>query len=574
MTSLPDTIEARKRLGAWYTSDNLVRPLVDWAITSPSDRVMDPSCGDGAFLIAAAARLRALRPTSSASLLGFDLSADAIAVTSRALATSKWSRPGQILHTSDFFAVHPPLDVESSVAPVDAVVGNPPYIRYQSFSGVTRQRAAERCRHQGVKIAGLASSWAPFVVHAASFLQEGGRLAMVLPEELVHAAYAAPIRKYLREHFSRTAIISFESHVFPDTQERVVLLAASGYQCARVGTLQIRRLKDPAELVSIDVALVGADVYRPDEEGPEKWMPGARDQHHDVLSELESAGLFVRLSAIARAGIGYVSGANDFFILSRTLADEHAIPLRGLQPTLSAARHCAGTVINPTDFSRLVDKDERVLLLRVGRNPGAAVQKYLQSGEQAGIPNRFKCRVRNPWFEVPGVIVPDAFLTYMSDEGPRLALNSAGASCSNTLHGVRFHALPRHLHRVFAWSFYSSITQLSAELVGRSYGGGVLKLEPSEAGRLLVPSRGLLDRVARGGSLFRVVDLAVRKGERGAVERVVDAALLARHAGLSSRKQVLIREALAALRSRRLGGRRLIQATNGSPEQLGLVETA
>jgi adenine-specific DNA-methyltransferase len=63
-------------------------------------------------------------------------------------------------------------------------------------------------------------------------------------------------------------------------------------------------------------------------------------------------------------------------------------------------------------------------------------------------------------------------------------------------------------------AFYNSLTLLSAEIVGRSYGGGVLKLEPTEAERLLVPSfessigRQLpaVDRLLRAGELDAVID--------------------------------------------------------------------
>jgi len=74
----------------------------------------------------------------------------------------------------------------------DAVVGNPPFIRYQRFSGAARRRALERCRDHGVKLPELCSSWAPFVVHSAAMVKPSGRLAMVVPMEIAHAAYARP----------------------------------------------------------------------------------------------------------------------------------------------------------------------------------------------------------------------------------------------------------------------------------------------------------------------------------------------------------------------------------------------
>jgi hypothetical protein len=57
------------------------------------------------------------------------------------------------VRTGDFFAVTP-------APPYDAVIGNPPYVRYQDFSGVARARAREAALRGGVTLTALASSWA------------------------------------------------------------------------------------------------------------------------------------------------------------------------------------------------------------------------------------------------------------------------------------------------------------------------------------------------------------------------------------------------------------------------------
>jgi len=79
---------------------------------------------------------------------------------------------------SDFFAV-------GADPAFDVVIGNPPYIRYQDFTGEARARARAReaAIRGGISPTGLASSWAAFTVHSALFLRKGGRLVFVLPAE-------------------------------------------------------------------------------------------------------------------------------------------------------------------------------------------------------------------------------------------------------------------------------------------------------------------------------------------------------------------------------------------------------
>ena len=110
----------------------------------------------------------------------------------------------------------------------DAVVGNTPFVRYQNFSGVARARGLEAALAQGVRLTGLANAWAAFVVKAALHLAPEGRLALVLPAELLSVNYAQEVRRLLLRRFGRIRLIMFEERIFPGVLEEVVLLLAEG----------------------------------------------------------------------------------------------------------------------------------------------------------------------------------------------------------------------------------------------------------------------------------------------------------------------------------------------------------
>ena len=88
--------------------------------------------------------------------------------------------------------------------------------------------------------------------------------------------------------------------------------------------------------------------------------------------------------------------------------------------------------------------------------------------------------------------------------------NQAGATSTDTIHRLKSKgAKPEHLIA----NTYTWLTAASAEIEGRSYGGGVLELEPTEAERLLVPAvlNGAMplaesDRLARTGRLDQVLE--------------------------------------------------------------------
>ncbi|MGZ0220326.1 MAG: N-6 DNA methylase [Acidimicrobiales bacterium] len=71
----PDTPELRKARGAFFTPPAVAAFMANWAVRSEHDRLLEPSCGEASFLLAAHARLRALGAESTASdqLVGVEL---------------------------------------------------------------------------------------------------------------------------------------------------------------------------------------------------------------------------------------------------------------------------------------------------------------------------------------------------------------------------------------------------------------------------------------------------------------------------------------------------------------------
>lgn len=128
--------------------------------------------------------------------------------------------------------------------------------------------------------------------------------------------------------------------------------------------------------------------------------------------------------------------------------------------------------------------------------PGMAVSEplaaYLESDGATAAMCRYKCRVRAPWYVVPNVAPPDMFLAYMSTDHPALARNDAGCVCSNAVHAVRLNANASAEQVLARWN--RPLTHLSCELEGHPLGGGLLKLEPREAARVVLATESDTER--------------------------------------------------------------------------------
>lgn len=258
-SSLLDGAAARKARGAFFTPDILCRYVADWAIRSADDDVLEPSCGEAAFLLAASERLDDLRQEAGRSgrLHGVELH-DSTARQAEGLVRSAGHDVS--IEVGDFFLVEPS-------ASYSAVLGNPPYIRYQEFAGVARARAREAALRGGVPLTGLVSSWAAFTVHAALFLKKGGRLGLVLPAELLSVNYAAGVRRFLMERFARVRLVLFTERVFPGVLAEVVLLLADGYGNGPAPHCELHQVRSAEELATSTSA---AHTWKPATSGG-KW---------------------------------------------------------------------------------------------------------------------------------------------------------------------------------------------------------------------------------------------------------------------------------------------------------------
>lgn len=118
----------------------------------------------------------------------------------------------------------------------------------------------------------------------------------------------------------------------------------------------------------------------------------------------------------------------------------------------------------------LADDDQRVHLLHLtpinGTKPKGALASYIRLGEQQSVHRGYKCSIRTPWYAVPSVYVPDAFVFRQIYDFPRMVLNKAGATATDTIHRMRCKDGDP---KAIITNSYSYLTAASAEIEGRSY---------------------------------------------------------------------------------------------------------
>jgi adenine-specific DNA-methyltransferase len=438
----------------------------------------------------------------------------------------------------------------------DVVVGNPPFIRYQSFPEPHRSRAMAIMQGLGLSPNRLTNIWVPFVVASAASLRAGGRMALVLPAELLQVSYAAQLRSFLIDRFARIDIVACNELFFKNAEQEVVLLLAdralheaSEANICRVtmteaATVSAITDKEPANLLKA----AKPKTVRHDNE---KWLKYFLSANEIAfMRELRQANNTTVLATHASVDVGVVTVKNDFFVLSGEQIE--ALGLEGYTvPLVSRSVQLKGSQIGKSEWKTLSAAGDRVHLLNVAAVPkselSTSLLRYIRDGEQREYHKGYKCSIRKPWYMVPSIWSPDGFMFRQIYDFPRIVLNTSGATSTDTIH--RLTCKTEQPERIIA-NTYTWLTAASAEIEGRSYGGGVLELEPTEAERLLVPAQlnGAMpmsecDRLTRAGKLDEVLEENAR-------------IVLRQHMGLSVPDCHVLRDIWFKMRNRRLSRRK------------------
>ena len=218
--------EERHKFGQYYTRPEIVDLINAFCIKDGIDKVFDPGCGGGTFLVRAYARKKFLDPSLShqellAAIFGTDISHFAAHLTTINLATRELigERNYPRVQREDFFEVFPdktlvelPFDdgYGTKIAPglFDAIIANPPYVRQEDVAKSKKAKyAAQVMLEAGLKASGRSDLHVYFWGHAFQFLKPGGRLGFLTSSQWLDVEYGFPLQDWILRHFRIVAVM-------------------------------------------------------------------------------------------------------------------------------------------------------------------------------------------------------------------------------------------------------------------------------------------------------------------------------------------------------------------------------
>lgn len=545
-------VSAQKLRGGFYTPDSLVnfclRRLLPLLPPEGELRALEPSAGDGAFLRGILA---------DQELSGRISEVLAIEPVETEAEKCRGTLGGSSLDGA--------VEIESAVtwgARADAwyeiAIGNPPFVRYQFVGKEDKSQIGRLGDRLGLSFAGVSNLWIPVLISALSRLRPGGAFAFVVPTELLTGLAASRLRQWTAAEFEQIRVDLFEPGSFPDVLQEVAVFSGR-----RIG-----EGADSPHLLTISEHDASGEerswTHTVDPESP-NWTRYLLDpQQLLALDEALAADVVQPLGSLARFQVSIVTGANDFFSVTDEIQAEYELEPWS-RPLLPRIRHAPGLVYDLEDQGRATEAGARSWLLDFSDSaedpllhPGPA--RYLRGGKGRKLHKRYKCRIREPWYRVPHIKSGSLMLSKRSHRFPRVIVNEAAAYTTDTIYRGEPREGSGASARAISASFHSSLTLLTAELEGRSFGGGVLELVPSEIERLAVAY------TPKGANWIKRLDSASRSGDEESLVAATDAAL--------AREGALDADVLETLSKARLEllGRRLARNERALPPAAELEE--
>ncbi len=507
-------ISHHRRNGIFYTPSSLAEYLAKPLLDSPNNKIFDPAYGNGALLTAAVNILRQRYQENDPGAQLFGCDREPGEINSNYLKDDNLSQ-------CDFFQY-------PTTHKFNTILMNPPYVRHHLIEGKDREYYNRRASTE-LKIKGTSDLWAFFLLKATEHLEKTGDMGAILPWSFLQADYASRVREWLIDKFQEIKVMAVGAEYFPGAKERILLLWLKGFG-QKTTSLKIafaRKIQNQPEYMEIS---------------PKTWKAQrvVVSENHDMEGMIEryiSQYNFIRFSSIANVRIGVVTGADKFFIVPREKARALNFSTKRMLPIISTAKEFFGLELNGR-------KPEKRLLL-FSKEQTHNELSYIREGERLGLHLRAHSRLRSPWFAVKVGELPDAFFPYRMASIPYLMLNSR-YQCTNSVHRVYFNNLTENEKRWAQVSLLALPGQLALESYSKTYGRGVLKIEPSALKNAIV----FIDDDSSVNAIYPALSSLITSGQKNkAMETATE--FLNKKLGISDIYTKNASNALAELRKRR-----------------------
>ncbi|MUG27681.1 Eco57I restriction-modification methylase domain-containing protein [Aeromonas salmonicida] len=524
-----------KKSGSYYTPEILANFMAEYmqrryaSCNAEVLKILEPSCGDGIFLKAI-----------STHFSNFDVTVDAVDLDASAI-----KKAANLVKDFDGKYVVSNMDYLDwcSIKEdyYDLIIGNPPYISKKYLSAEQK----EKCRNIHARGCDFGNEihniWTAFLCDGISRLNDNGNMAFVLPAEILKVKFGEKIQKSLLENFNRIEVFTFSNNVFPNIEQDTIILflfksdSDKGLYFTTIDSSEC--LLDNNFRLERKYSLEAMKV---------KWSAYPLSEKH--IRSIDKINSSIKpIISYCETVPGIVTAANDYFIVDQTTINDFELETIS-HPIIKKGVFVNGSIkLSKENMLSLIDDGKPAFFLDLSKidHNNKKHNEYINIGIKRNIDQRYKCTLRDKWYEVPGAWISEGFFFKRCHDYPKLVYNAAETLVTDAAYRVIMKEGYDICSLIF--SFYNSVTLAFSEIHGRYYGGGVLELTPSEFKSLPIPYIKI-----NADEFNEFVELFKQKTSIEDVLNFSDNILLARNPLIEQEDIEALREVRAILMDRRL----------------------
>lgn len=419
----------KKSLGQFFTPENLSQIMMEWIDPKPGNHILDPAIGTGNLI---------LKSPDSIHITGFD-------IDQKCLNYVAQHRPSTDLRLENF--------LEYDFTQYDGIIANPPYLKYNSYS-IPSSLKDVFFNEFGLRYEAKVNSYIIFVTKCIQHLKEGKKASFLIPSDWLKIKSGEAFKNWILSSGYMRHLIIFNEQipVFKDNMSTACLLLMEKTK----GSYEIRKLDYTSDLNLKNILEIK----------PETKINKVHKKNYVPLSE------FVTI----RRGIA--TGANSWFIQSQSKTN---LPEDYLVKCIAKAYNIKNNKFTEYDW---VDMGSPVLV-----QPDIHNEKcldYIRQGEDQNIHLGYLTSKRKYWYKINLPSTPDYFLNVFTRSKFNFIENLCKAHSLTCFHYV--YLKDKTLKNKFEKMILSDEFQQNAKDVMKVYAGGLMKLEPKMAEKIMVPN--------------------------------------------------------------------------------------
>lgn len=453
-------LEHRKSFGQFFTHPRVADFMISWVLESGLKDLYDPAYGLGAF-----------NPKNKS-------------IKFRASEIDPVILEHSNLHAGeDDFSVR--LENYLTIWGIKHgnIVCNPPYMRFQKFLDRSSVSALFQEKLH-IRLSGYTNTASAFLIKSLAELDEGGRLAYIMPLEFLNTGYGALVKKLLLKSQHLVAVVNLECEkdIFPDATTSVgIVLYDSAKHYDKVNFYSIRNIGDLSNFHSLQPT---SSIPVKELDPSSKWLPYL--QADKVTFDTSRMVPLVNYGRFSR---GIATGANEFFVLTPSKVKSLGLLQKEYLCCISRSSQISRPVFSKSDIESLINTDAPVFLFTTNGAISEPAKRYIQEGEACGYHERFLTKNRNPWYKTEVRRPAPLLLGVFSRGGYKIILNRSDVLNLTCYHGFQPNLFGQNYVEHLFLYFLSEAGKEIVSLSIRKYGDSLDKFEPNDLNSAMVPSQ-------------------------------------------------------------------------------------